>query len=321
MNADIASIGDPLDKMQRGKEENVASVKASYERSLQEIFDIRARFNAVLDNLQKNTIKELESLKETLHETLQKDIDICKQTSKKIKTMSTIIEDIGYSVSERGFIANIKFNEEKRLSMQILQEIKKNPRVKISLQYNVNLSDCMSTCTGLGTAIKTNEETAEDPNKAISITGKHAFKFNVKTDSDQYECAITSISETSDGQLIIADLNNGCIKLLSQACTVTSILTLPSLPWSMCTISRNMVAVAVSNRNSINQIQLVRVDNGTLINDTTLRLNHPCYGIAHHCDDLFVTSGIALYQYKMDGESVLKYESNIGNNVDVQSGN
>ncbi|XP_052257151.1 uncharacterized protein LOC127862183 isoform X2 [Dreissena polymorpha] len=101
----------------------------------------------------------------------------------------------------------------------------------------------------------------------------------------------------------------------------------------MCKISPNEIAIALFNEpdssdddssgdetsssDKIHEVQLIGLDKGQLIKDRIIQLTHLCIGIASYQDDLYVTSGTALYHYKLTGSLVGKIHEDKSDNHTV----
>ncbi|KAH3860165.1 hypothetical protein DPMN_023056 [Dreissena polymorpha] len=191
----------------------------------------------------------------------------------------------------------------------------KNDGPDIKHQPNRELIKCLADCTDLGKITSRIGEPQHDvdPGKIVSIEGKSENK--VQTTIDKNKCSITGICGTSNGDLVIADFYNKCLKLLNQAYKVIGQIELPSYPWSMCNISSFEMGMTVSKAalDVLNGIHLLRVDDGNITSKNVLKMNHAFFGIEHFCAELFVTSGTAVYEYTIVGRLVKKlYEDSNG---------
>ncbi|KAH3701887.1 hypothetical protein DPMN_076883 [Dreissena polymorpha] len=75
----------------------------------------------------------------------------------------------------------------------------------------------------------------------------------------------------------------------------------------MCKIASSEVGVTGGS-----EVQFIKVINNQVVNDRKLKLQHYCYGIACHQEDLFLTSVTVLYMYSLDGKIVSKlHEDNL----------
>ncbi|KAH3793594.1 hypothetical protein DPMN_147108 [Dreissena polymorpha] len=293
--------------MMGGEKDNIKSLKASYEQICEEILDERRKINENLDRLQQNTMRELESIHERLNNSIDDDTKRCLECISKLKIYGAKLKD--NMLPERTFITLRKCIDQIAAADSLLKSMIKNDGTDIKFQPNRELIQCHADCTDLGKIIKC------DPNKIVSIEDKS--EYNVRTASDKYKCSITGICTTSNGDLVIADCYNNCVKLLNQAYKVIDQVQLPPTLWSMCNISSFEMAVTVSSyiSDALNAIYLLGVDGGKIIRKQVLKMNHVCYGIAHVDAEVFVTSGSALYEYTMDGRLVKKlYEDSTKRN-------
>ncbi|KAH3793085.1 hypothetical protein DPMN_146590 [Dreissena polymorpha] len=294
----------------RGKD-NIKSLKASYEHICEEILDERRQINENLDRLQQNTMRELESIHERLNNSIKDDTKRCLECISKLKTYGAKLKD--NILPERTFITLRKCIDQTAAADSLLKSMIKHDGTDIKFQPNRELNQCHADCTDLGKIIIGDPQHNVDQNKIISIADKS--KYNVQTATDQYICSITGICTTSNGDLVIADCYNKCVKLINQAYKVIDQVQLPTTPWSMCSISSFEMAVTVSEHSAdaLNGIHFLRVDDGSIIRKQVLKINHICFGIAHVDAEVFVTSGTALFEYTMDGRLVKKlYEDSTG---------
>ncbi|XP_052219747.1 uncharacterized protein LOC127837033 isoform X3 [Dreissena polymorpha] len=286
------------------EKDNIKSLKASYEQICEEILDERRQINENLDRLQQNTIRELESIHERLNNSIEDDTKRCLECISKLTIYGAKLKD--NILPERTFITLRKCIDQTAAADSLLKSMIKNDGIEIKFQPNRELIQFHADCTDLGKIIIGDPQHNIDPNKIVSIEDKS--EYNVLTATDKFFCDITGICTTSNGDLVIADFNSKCVKLLNQAYKVIDQVQLPTTPWSMCSISSFEMAVTVSKSiaDALNGIHLLRVDDGKIIRKQVLKMNHVCYGIAHVDAEVFVTSGNALYEYTMDGRLVKK---------------
>ncbi|KAH3718336.1 hypothetical protein DPMN_061139 [Dreissena polymorpha] len=133
------------------------------------------------------------------------------------------------------------------------------------------------------------------------IKVKSSKRYSVAIKGDEYPCHITSICETSSGELLITDQLNCKVKLLDKTYKVVAHCVFSSAPWYMCSIhslEADLVAVTVG----YNQVHFIRVKYGYLIQDRirTLPYNN-CRGIANQHGILYITDDRALNRYTVDG--------------------
>ncbi|KAH3809554.1 hypothetical protein DPMN_137927 [Dreissena polymorpha] len=140
-----------------------------------------------------------------------------------------------------------------------------------------------------------------DPNQVIRVKSNKTYNVKIEKDS-ALSCSISGICETANGKLLITDWRNLKVKLLDQTYKVVAHFYLPEKPMSICSIDSRLVAVSMG----IKEIIFIRVTKLKLVKDTTMKLKHLCYSIAHHQGNLFITTNTALFQYTVDGRLVSK---------------
>ncbi|KAH3813156.1 hypothetical protein DPMN_141607 [Dreissena polymorpha] len=125
------------------------------------------------------------------------------------------------------------------------------------------------------------------------------MRYRVTIGDDQHICYIRCICETASGELLIGDRKNNNVQLLNQTYKMVAYCYLPIRPSAMCSIDSSLVAVS---NECTNELHFIRVNNGnSLIKDRIMKLQHKCWGITHHQGNLYITDGIALYHYTVDG--------------------
>jgi hypothetical protein len=101
-------------------------------------------------------------------------------------------------------------------------------------------------------------------------------------------------------------MNNSKVKLLNQQYQVVSHCGVSAWPYDMCMITPSEVAVTATH-----EVQFITVTQGQLVTGRKFKVQHPCWGIAHHQGDLFITSGTALYKCTLSGERVCRLHEDL----------
>ncbi|XP_052219661.1 uncharacterized protein LOC127837007 isoform X2 [Dreissena polymorpha] len=304
MSKTMEQLQKSLQDMVDREKQNKKSLKASYDLVLKEVLDLRRQINDNLDLLQQNTLRELETKHASANASLEDHLQKCLQFISKLKGFGTKLK--GNLPPERSFITFRKCLDHTAAADSLLNSMINNNGADMKLLPNSELLQCLADCTDLGKITSRIGEPKHnvDPNKIISIHEKS--QYNVHTATDSRESSITGICVTSNGDLVISDFSNCCVKLLNQAYKVIDQVKLSTTPWSMCNISSFEIAVTVSEYYADRGIHFFQADNEKITQIKVLKMNHVCYGIAYHDAGLFVTSGTALYQYTMDGRLVKK---------------
>ncbi|KAH3698100.1 uncharacterized protein LOC127862183 isoform X1 [Dreissena polymorpha] len=170
----------------------------------------------------------------------------------------------------------------------------------------------------------------------ISISERPTDEMNLNNDdvsneSDE-DIYIAGICGFLSGQIVIA-FSNQTLKLFDQQYRSIGRCEVSGSCKDMCKISPNEIAIALFNEpdssdddssgdetsssDKIHEVQLIGLDKGQLIKDRIIQLTHLCIGIASYQDDLYVTSGTALYHYKLTGSLVGKIHEDKSDNHTV----
>ncbi|KAH3791167.1 hypothetical protein DPMN_144647 [Dreissena polymorpha] len=213
MKTSIESLMKRLEDMVKVGEENITSLQKSYEKVLEEIVDVRQLINDNLDRLQHNTemkLKELHSMLKNSSKNIQKQ---CVEFISKIKGYN--IKDIHKMSPDRSFIMYRKCLDQNASADVFLRKVYAN--VSINFHHNTDLTQFLASCTELGGIVSREvvSHQAVDPNKVVSI--QDSSKYNVRKATDEMVSSITGICESSNGELVIADIDNKCVKLLDKA--------------------------------------------------------------------------------------------------------
>ncbi|KAH3781057.1 hypothetical protein DPMN_158882 [Dreissena polymorpha] len=142
-----------------------------------------------------------------------------------------------------------------------------------------------------------------NPDKVFTLKGKS--EYNVRIPRDSNTCWICGACVLSDGQVLVADSANNKVKLLNQQYQVVSHCGVAAIPRDMCLITPSEVAVTVTDGRT-HEVQFITVKQSLLVLGRKFQLQHPCTGIAHDQNDLFITSGRALFKYSLSGKQVCR---------------
>ncbi|KAH3850362.1 uncharacterized protein LOC127874475 [Dreissena polymorpha] len=134
-----------------------------------------------------------------------------------------------------------------------------------------------------------------------TVQGKSGYIYNVRIPRDSSRCQINAICILSSDQILVADNDNNCVKLLDQQYRVIGHCDLNAHPSGLCQITPIEVAVTVHN-DKTHAVQFVSVNGGRLVKGRQLQFEHSCCGIAHDQKDLYITTGTELYKYSGNGD-------------------
>ncbi|KAH3799328.1 hypothetical protein DPMN_152935 [Dreissena polymorpha] len=284
----IEQLQERLEDVVKIGEQSMKSLQTSYKYVLEEILSLRREINENLDRLQQETIRKLEQLHSSLKISFENDSKQCVEFISKLKGYD--INGSENTSSERSFIIYKKCLDQTASADVFLRKQFRN--ADIEFQYNKELKTFLDSLTELGNITIHETLRLVDPYKVLSI--KENCKYKVRSATDTFTCFTEGICESVNGEFIIADRNNQCVKLLDPAFNLIEQLQLPLSPYSIFKISSNEMAVVIGNLTPVTQIHFLRVEKGKILKLNVIKLNHECNGIACHQGDVFVTTPTAV---------------------------
>ncbi|KAH3717135.1 hypothetical protein DPMN_059914 [Dreissena polymorpha] len=303
----IQSILEEIKKLQNYWDTNMQSLQASYDKQLYVIHDTRQKINSILDNIEKNTMKELDDKLASLKASVKTDADNCSKLKNELKQLNDAIQDsVDKGKAELTFIASKKCMEKIEQSETYLKQNSFQVESSLTFQADRDFQQYLSKLSGLGKIVLSTKETLVlvDPDQALTVQGKSEYNVRLQSDSVK-NCYIEAICVLSDDEILVADNDNKKVKLLNHQYQVVGHCDLNGDPWDMCKITPSEVAVTVDDYWT-HKVQFVSVNGGQLVKGRMLQFQHECIGIAHIMQDLYLTSGTALYKYSMKGALLTK---------------
>ena len=110
--------------------------------------------------------------------------------------------------------------------------------------------------------------------------------FNVKADTDRYNCWIRGSAITADGKILMTDSNNHNVKLFSSDIRLLSSLSLSDAPWDIALSSNTEAVVSILKQN---ELQFISLKEDDLKLTHTLKLQFDVFGVTKCNDKLCVT--------------------------------
>ena len=201
----IQTILAELNKFKRIQEASIESVEGSYGEKLQEIRELRKLFNAVLDELENTTLKEMDEIRTTLQASLKKDVDNCSRLKDELQQLGEAVQGLNEkSKKEIQFIASRKCLDKIQESESYLME---NPCMvgrSIIFQANTDIVQYLSNQSSLGRIEDSMQSLLLKMTQEKQMTVKRTCRYNVKISKDTSQnCVIRGICCLASGQVII----------------------------------------------------------------------------------------------------------------------
>ncbi|KAH3873574.1 hypothetical protein DPMN_036812 [Dreissena polymorpha] len=279
------------------------TLQASYDKLLDEIRDTRQTINIILDKMEKNTIQQLDDKMTSLKASIKTDLDNCIKLKNELKQLSGAINDIiDKGKAELTFIASKKCLEQVKHSETYLKDNSVQVESSLTFQADSDVQQYLSKLSGLGRTVLSTKKilVCGNPDQTLTIQGKSEYDVSLPSDTEKI-FTISAICVLSDDEILVADNYNKQVKLLNHQYQVVGHCDLTDSSRDMCKITPSEVAVTVYQNEPKGEVQFVSVNGGQLVKGRKLQFQHRCYGIAHNLQDLYLTSGTALYKYSMKG--------------------
>ncbi|XP_052774587.1 uncharacterized protein LOC128213105 [Mya arenaria] len=311
--AAVDNIRSKLDQLMNAGKKDQISLKDSYEKIIAEIKAHRKEINMILDQIEKKTVQQLDSLMKDLEQCAKDDLETCAKMNDQLKDMVDKLNQITCNQKKtNSYIGFRKCQTMLKEVTTVMQEIQGRP--KEGLRFKSDESVLPFLRNSLGNV----EQSIFKTKDAIHVhKAKWQSNYSVKIKKDANNCYILGMCALPSGEVIIADFNNRVI-LLNQQYNVIDHLDMSSLPYDLCYIYGNEVAVAAydavaGNADVLNGVQFLTVTKGQLQAVRNFNTGHRCRSIIYHQGHLYVGSNDALYLYTMDGHMINKiYEDKAG---------
>ncbi|KAH3750258.1 uncharacterized protein LOC127847675 [Dreissena polymorpha] len=303
----IRTVLVELKKLQNYWDTNMQSLQVLYNKQLHEIGQTRQKINTILDEIEKTTLKELEDKMTSLKASVNTNVDNCSKLKNELTRLRDTIHDIvDKGKAELSFIASKKCLEKINQSETYLKE--NFVQVESSLTFHVDsdFQEHLSKLSGLGRIVVCTQAVPLPgaPNKVLTVQGQSEYDVKIPSDTTK-RIDISAICVLSNDQILVADHGNKRVKLLDHQYQVVGNCDFNACPMDMCIITPSEVAVSVVG-NKTHGAQFVSINDGRLVKGRKLKFKHPCHGIANNQQDLYLTSGTALYKYSMSGDLLNK---------------
>ncbi|XP_052804860.1 uncharacterized protein LOC128234593 [Mya arenaria] len=268
---------------------------------MDQIKALRREINNILDQLEKKTVEQLDSMVNNLEKSVKDDIETCTQMYDQLKTMMEQVRQMSGNHKEtNSYIGYKRCQSQMTKGNSVIQEIEARPKERVLLLPKIQIETFLNEMDNLGNTDK------------VHVYSYHSLKsVYVKIKCDKCNCYIDSVCEMLNGDIVIADCNNKRVKLLNSQYQVIDHCDLPGPPQHFCHTVGNEIAVAARK-----EVHFLKVTSGRLQKVRKFSTDHDCFSIADFKDELYVGSKTALYWYTMNGELVEKiYQDKYGDST------
>ncbi|XP_052781151.1 uncharacterized protein LOC128217798 [Mya arenaria] len=290
----IADIQSQIKKLQETREKNQQFIRDCRAQIVLEIRALRRKIDQVLDQLEQNTIKELDVLVATFEEQIKKDIAQSAQLSKDM----TSLADSMTKTKTNNSLAYVGYSRCQKLITEtkaFLEDNTSKQEVELAFVLHTGLTDLIDSLMSL-------ERFGEITYMSHVFKVENVKHVNAALKIDKRISNISGICELLSGELVLVDNYNCRIKLLNQSYQIVDHCDVPTHPQNACNIAGNELAVSVNfNDKNRHEVRFFNVRDSKLQQTRQLTCCHRVQNIAHHSGRLYIASGTALYAYDKAG--------------------
>ncbi|KAH3852292.1 hypothetical protein DPMN_094795 [Dreissena polymorpha] len=274
------------------RDKNIKSIQDLYAQTSKYINTLRKNFEAIIDTIEKDTLKYVDNKMDELKETLKSDMANLSQLDVNMKRLNAAISVQTSKGNPLSFMMEMKYLDIMTTSESILDDLDEGSDTMITLKYNAE-QHFVDQLQSFGKFSVSKIPSAT----SIFVDRIHCERHNIRM-SHERVCDIRGICELSTGTLVIADRTNSSIKVLDNNYHVVNCMALSFPPNDICCISSTKVAVAMNSMTG-GQIIIINVTAKDITVENTYEFKHKCTGITSTEYSMFVTTNTALLQYKM----------------------
>ncbi|WAR04884.1 hypothetical protein MAR_020253, partial [Mya arenaria] len=224
LSAAMEKMRSRLDELKNARRKDHASLKYSYKHIIAVIKAFRKEINTILDQLEKQTVKQLDSMMNDLEMCVKDDIESCANMHDKLKIMMEKYQLI--SVKHKvttSYIAYRRCQDQLTKCQSVIHEIEARPKQKLLFNPKTKIETFLKCLDNLGHT------------DIFQVYNWRSLKHvSVKKDRSELACHIDGIYELPNGDIVIADSSNKRVKLLNSQYQVIAHNDLPDYPQQLC---------------------------------------------------------------------------------------
>ncbi|XP_045162980.2 uncharacterized protein LOC123527529 [Mercenaria mercenaria] len=285
-----------MNTVKKNKENLLQKLKKSKEEAIDTIKKIRQEVECLPNEMEKESIKDVEMELSKIKSYLQHDIHMAEKEVSALQSAKDGLQRATGNEAEERFwmrIAQMQLN----ITESVIQSLHTQTDMKMLFspdQEIINFLQQMIESFGIVQCYSLGTSNSRKTLYAVKATRE----VNIRTQNDTNTCCVLGSCFTQDGMLLLADYNNKTLKLVDLVqMVVVDRCNLGSKPCDVCCVTKREAVVGLTN----NTVQFVSLGNQMELS-RLIKVDHICYGIAYHDDRLYITDGgKSLYIHDMTG--------------------
>lgn len=266
-----------LVKMKRMGDKN--RITKEYSKILSTIEKTKARFIETLGKLESQAKLKLNSKFERDINDIKKDIQKCD------KVLGTLDEAVQKLKTNNAVQLMINIKKDANVSLKRAMTVVKTVSEKLGRQQlQFTIDESVENWLGEWTTLGHFQH--EDIVYSAVLSGE--FDMNLNSGSKKEESTFNSLLALSNGSLLVSDWKNRQLNLLDIKYKVKCTCVTPGMPYSMCCVNPNLVAVTIRDEKLV---QFVTVEASEMQLERKFKVDEYCRGIAHSNGLVYITCG------------------------------
>ncbi|XP_053390778.1 uncharacterized protein LOC128553630 [Mercenaria mercenaria] len=294
-----------MEKVMKTRQRLMNDLKKSKTEAVMAIKDFRKDMETILEQLEKESIKELEM------KFVEEDLKLLEEKKKaeiELDGLKQAVNDLKKSEGNKAqhFVSlkmSLKSIAKTEDASRLLQT---SVKVNIAFSFDPAILGFLQQLKTFGSVRHDSATALRSPRTSV-YSAKSIGDLNIRVQNDNKICCVYGSCLTEDGSLLLADYSNNKIKRADiEKLSITDYCCVPGAPLGVCCTSKFETAVCLSS----NIIQFVSLGN-QMTTTRQIRMNHYCFGIGYKDDKLYITdTGKSIYVYDMTGNKLMMFTQN-----------
>ena len=282
-----AALKNKTDSFLKDRHADLKKLASMKEKCKNDIQTFVKELTALINMLEQNTLKKLESFEMKQRQDIERHLSTFKTTKQMVDAdEKTLNEAMKSSEKNSMFAADVKISKRLKDYERLLKDTRyeiKSPM--ITFHRHEELAALQTKTTDLGSLTGTVTETVLS--KGILFTDMNivsSSQVDIKLPDDKKIPYISGCAFFPSGQTILCDYFNNNLKLLSSTFSVTEILQLQSEPWDVSLLSNSNAVVTLPSKKQIHFLQTVP----KLKTERIIQLDKQCWGVEVAGEEIYV---------------------------------
>lgn len=279
---------DSLDEIRKTKETEVQELQAALNKEIESVKTFRQELQALLDQLEQQTIEILRNKCNKIEESIAEDITKVKQVVSSLNEAESQLKKAGGNKAQE-FVC-VKF------SQALTIKAKKEETTQLVATYETvsfssyqGIKTLLQQYKALGKTLANKPFTPKE--SLYKVSQEREIYVKLKDDTDL--CSISGSCITDDGSLLLSDRSNNKLKRIDMSTELVKDYINLKEPLDVCTVSNTEAAVALYSQT----VQFVSLED-KMTATQTFTMKHHCHGLAHKEGNCSYLTEVKQYTYE-----------------------